>query len=206
MLLTLSALWLPEKAFGAGHWTALVNTNQAGDGIGICMLLPDGTVLAEGSGANWWRLTPDDNGQLCQRKLDSTYQLNSWGHQDGSTAVLTNGNVFVAGGENGNGTNKVEIYNPASDSWSIAVTAAYFGSIYDGNAMLMPDGQVLIEPQATLQGYGGDTFLFNPANNTVLSNHRKPLNGIGESSWVKLPNDDVLVMDSDDSRLWRDYG
>jgi hypothetical protein len=198
MLLTLLALWLPEKAFGAGHWTALVNTNQAGDGIGICMLLPDGTVLAEGSGANWWRLTPDDNGSYVNGNWTQRTS-STWGHQDGSTAVLTSGNVFIAGGENGNGTNKVEIYHPASDSWSISVTAAYFGSIYDGNAMLMPNGQVLIEPQATLQGYGGDTFLFNPANNLFSQTTGSPLNGIGESSWVKLPNDDVLLVDSDDS-------
>ncbi len=195
MLLALLVFWLPEKAFGVGSWTTLVSSNTASDGIGLLMLLPDGTVLAEGGGANWWRLTPDSNGSYVNgawtQRTSST-----WGHQTGSTAVLQNGNVFISGGENGNGTNKVEIYHPASDSWSVAVNPTYFGDIYDGNAMLMPDGEVLIEPQHASSGYGGDTFLFNPGNNTFSQTTEKPLHGIGESSWVKLANDDVLVIDS----------
>ena len=192
LLLALSVLWLPEKAFGVGHWTALVNTNQAGDGIGICMLLPDGTVLAEGSGANWWGLTPDDNGSYVNGNWTQRTS-STWGHQDGSTAVLTNGNVFVGGGENGNGSDQVEIYNPVTGLWSIAVNPTSFGGISDGNAMLLPDDEVMIYP------LDNTTYLFNPANKTISPTPGQPLAGIGEVCWVKLPDDNILLIDSDNS-------
>jgi hypothetical protein len=196
LLLALAALWLPEKTFGVGSWTAL--TTQPGDNIGLCMLLSDGTVLAEGSGASWYKLTPDSNGHYYDGAWTNRHS-STWGHQTGSTEVLIDGDVFVAGGENGNGTNKVEIYYPESDSWSVAINGTYFGNIYDGNAMLMPDGEVLIEPQNTFPSYSEQTFLFNPGNNTFSETTTSPLHGIGEAAWVKLPNDDVLVIDSDDS-------
>src|ERR1035441_2752333 len=85
MLLTLSVLWLPEKTFAVG-WTALAT--QPSDGIGICMLLSDGTVLAEGAGAHWFKLTPDSNGHYVNG-VWSARTSSTWGHQDGSTAVLT---------------------------------------------------------------------------------------------------------------------
>jgi hypothetical protein len=178
-----------------GTWTALAS--QPGDSIGICMLLSDGTVLAEGSGANWYQLTPASSGHYFNGTW-SALNSSSWGHQDGSTAVLTNGNVYVGGGENsiGNGgIDKVEIYNPVTGLWSVAVNPTYFGNISDGNAMLLPNGQVLIEPQNS----SGLTFLFNPGNNTFAQTIGAPLDGIEESTWVKLPNDNVLAIDSGNS-------
>jgi hypothetical protein len=205
LLLTLSAVWLPEKTFGVGYWTPLAS--QPGNNIGICMLLSDGTVLAEGSGANWYELKPDGNGHYVNGAWTSR-NSSTWGHQDGSTAVLQNGNVFIAGGENGNGGYQVEIYNPFTGLWSVAVNPAYFGNISDGNAMMMPDGRVLIEPQGASSSYGGLTFLFNPGNNTFSQTTGAPLHSIpgvraciAESSWVKLPNDNVLLIDSDQSSV-----
>jgi hypothetical protein len=199
LLLTLSALWLPEKTFGVGFWTAV--SSQPSDNIGICMLLSDGTVLAEGSGANWYELKPDGNGHYVNGAWSSR-NSSGWGHQDGSTAVLKNGNVFIAGGENGNGGNQAEIYNPVTGLWSTAVNPTYFGNISDGNAMLLPDGRVLIQPEGASAGYGGLTFLFNPGNNTFSQTTGAPSDpggniSLSESSWVKLPNDNVLAIDSD---------
>jgi len=195
-LLALWALWLPETTFGVGHWTSVAT--KPVDKIGLIMLLSDGTVLAEGTNANWWALTPDSTGHYVNGAW-TPRQSSNWGHQTGSTAVLTNGTVFVAGGENGNGSDKVEIYNPFTGSWSVAINQTYFGSIQDGNAMLMPDGRVLIEPQGATGDYGADSFLFNPGNNTFSQTIGAPLNILWEASWVKLPNDDVLVIDSDGS-------
>src|ERR1039457_2973432 len=134
MLLTLTVVWLPEKTFGVGSWTPLAN--HPGDTITECIILPDGTVLAEGSGATWWELAPDSNGHYVNGTW-SARTSSTWGHQGGSYAVLQNGNVFISGGENGNGTNKVEIYHTASGSWSVAINPTYFGNIYDGNAALL---------------------------------------------------------------------
>jgi hypothetical protein len=199
LLLILSAVWLPEKTFGVGFWTPLAT--QAGDNISICILLSDGTVLAEGSGSSWYELSPDSNGHYVNGAW-TTRNSATWGHEDGSTAVLTNGNVFVAGGENGNGGNQVEIYNPVTGLWSTAVNPTYFGNISDGNAMLMPDDRVLIQPEGASSGYGGLTFLFNPADNTFSQTTGAPADpggniSLSESSWVKLPDDNVLAIDSD---------
>jgi hypothetical protein len=196
VLVTLCALWLPEKTFGGvGSWTAVAT--QPADGIGICLLLPDGTVLAEGSGSNWWSLSPDGNGHYVNGNWTNRNN-SSWGHQFGSTAVLKNGKVYVGGGEHGNGTDQVEIYDTFTGLWSVAVNPTYFGGISDGNAMLMPEGRVLIEPQATTSNYNGLTFLFDPGDNTISQTTGAPVHRIAEATWVKLPNDNVLVIDSDD--------
>src|SRR5208337_2596621 len=120
------------------------------------------------------RLTPDSAGHYINGQWSARHS-STWGHQTGSTAVLQSGNVFVAGGENGNGLNTAEIYYPAIDNWSTATSAAYFGNIEDGNAMLLPDGQVLIEPQESTGVYANKTFTFNPANNQFTETVGAPL-------------------------------
>jgi hypothetical protein len=198
LLLTLTAFgtaWLAQTAGAVGYWTAL--SSQPSDGIGVCLLMSDGTVLAEGSSSNWWRLTPDSSGHYINGSWSSRHS-STWGHQTGSSAVLQNGNVFVAGGEHGGNFASVELYYPVSDSWSVVTSSAYFGNIEDGNAMLLSNGQVLIEPQESSGIYANQTFTFNPANN-LFTETGSPLNGIGEATWVKLPNDHILIIDSDNS-------
>ena len=195
-LLVSFVLCLPIASFGVGGWATLAH--QPNDSIGLCMLMPDGTVLAEGSGSNWWSLAPDSNGHYVQGQWTAR-QSSTWGHQDGSTAVLMNGNVFISGGENGNGTNKVEMFFPATGTWSVVTNSTYFGNIYDGNAVVLPDDTVLIEPQNTFPAYAGLTFTFNPNNNSFSQTIGSPLNGIGEAAWVKLPNDNILLVDSGNS-------
>jgi hypothetical protein len=171
-----------------GSWVPL--TSQTNDNIGICLLLSDGTILAEGSSSNWWKLSPDSNGHYVNGQW-SQRQSSTWGHQDGSTAVFQNGTVFVAGGENGNGGSQVEIYDPVTGLWSIAVNPTSFGNISDGNGMLLSDGRVMIYP------LNNSTYVFNPGDNTFSPTAGAPLNGLGEATWVKMPNDNILVIDSD---------
>ena len=45
-MLTVCALWLPGRAAAEGTWTALAN--KPAEGIGTMILLPDGTVMAQG--------------------------------------------------------------------------------------------------------------------------------------------------------------
>ena len=60
----------------------------------------------------------------------------------------------------------------------------------------------MIQPEGASSGYGGLTFLFNPGNNTFSQTTGAPSDAYGnislsECSWVKLPNDNVLAIDSD---------
>jgi hypothetical protein len=193
-LLTFVVLGLSEKVFAVGSWKALKNVNPSNDGIGICLLMTDGTILAEGSNSNWWRLTPDSAGHYVNGQWSARHN-STWGHQQGSTAVLQSGNVFVGGGENGNGSDQVEIYNPSTDLWTVAVNPTSFGGISDGNVILLPNNKVMVYP------LDNETWLFNVANNQFTQTTGAPLQGIGESTWVKLPNDNILVIDSDNSYL-----
>lgn len=188
--------WLPGSALAVGSWTALSSTPS--DSIGICLLLPDGTILAEGSSDSWWRLTPDSQGHYVNGSWSSRTP-SSWGHQVGSTAVMQNGDVFVAGGELGGNFASVEVYHTKSDSWTVVTSSAFFGNIEDGNAMLLSDGTVMIEPQEAQRIYSGQTFTFNPVFNTFTKTEGGPLHGIAEAAWVKLPDDNILVIDSDNS-------
>src|SRR5204862_544405 len=98
-----------------GTWTAL--TNQAPDGIGTMVLLSDGTVLGENGGSAWYRLKPDGHGSY----VNGTWSKVAAMHDTRlyfSSAVLRDGRLFVAGGENGSGGATAEIYDPTTDNWT----------------------------------------------------------------------------------------
>src|SRR5215472_18489351 len=109
----------------AGTWVAL--SNQPSFTANHMMLLTDGTVMVQDvATVNWWRLTPDASG---------SYVNGSWSARAGSpngptyyaSAVLTDGRVLMAGGEDDFGNNGVdldaaEIYDPVADSWTTITT------------------------------------------------------------------------------------
>src|SRR5205814_7809765 len=98
LLLVLGAFWGSTPAEAVGSWTPLART--APGPISLMLLLSDGTVMAANSSVSsaWYQLTPDRNG---------SYVNGSWSplaamHDTRlyySSAVLTDGRVFVAGGE-----------------------------------------------------------------------------------------------------------
>jgi len=103
----------------AGSWTAL--TNQPSFNGNHMMLLTDGTVLVqELASANWHKLSPDSLGSY----VNGTWTVLATG-PNGPTyyasAVLIDGRVFIAGGEDNFGNNGVdinacEIYDPVANS------------------------------------------------------------------------------------------
>ena len=105
----------------AGSWTPL--TNQPSFTANHMMLLTDGTVLVqEVATANWHKLCPDQFGNY----VNGTWKQLKTG-PNGPTyyasAVLRDGRVFIAGGEDNFGNNGVdiadcEIYDPVADSWT----------------------------------------------------------------------------------------
>jgi hypothetical protein len=93
-------------------WTPL--TNLAPDAIGVMMLLPDGTVMAQDYGANfsvtlssdpsfarynqWFRLTPDPSGNYANGTWSSLASMSTQRLYYASN-VLPSGKVFLVGGE-----------------------------------------------------------------------------------------------------------
>jgi hypothetical protein len=117
---------LERRDLLSGTWTAL--TNLAPTSISTMLLLSDGTVMAQGGGNNttvntWYKLTPDSSGNYVNGTWSTRASMGT-ARRFYASNVLTNGNVFLVGGEysgsNGaqNWTNTGEIYNPVSNSWS----------------------------------------------------------------------------------------
>ncbi len=180
------------SAFQVGNWTAL--TNLAPASISTMMLLSDGTVMAQSGGTSraWYRLTPDASGSyvngtwstLAPMGLERLYFTSD---------VLTDGRVFVVGGEYSgptgaqNLTNTGEIYNPVTNVWT-AIPNFPQSSFGDDPSEMLPDGRVL-----TGYIFGPQTYIYNPTTNswstgaTKLSNDRSD-----EETFVKLPDDSIL--------------
>jgi hypothetical protein len=181
----------------AGTWTELTNAAPSSNGIGTMMMLPNGTVMCLGGGTpaasnNWFQLTPDSTGsyingtwsQLASMSLQRLYFASN---------VLPTGQVFVLGGEYSgpnttqNFTNKGEIYNIATNSWS-SITNFPESQFGDDPTQLMANGNILA-------GYlaGPQTFIYSPSTNTWTPSGTKLSNDQSdEECWVTMPNGDIL--------------
>lgn len=200
------ACWLSGRVIAEGTWVAL--NNSAPGGVETMLLLPDGTVLAQnGGGTTWYKLTPDSTGSY----INGTWTTLNPMHYSRlyySSDVMTNGNVFVAGGEYGNGTTNAEIYNPVANSWNIlsipngiinknntiGSDGANSGGFIDSASSLLSNGQVLITPVANY--YYGETTTYNQVANAWSTAYLQNSGNEDEACLVRLPDDSVLVVDS----------
>jgi len=102
-----------------GTWQPL--SNPPNFGASTMLLLTDGTVMCQESGGNnWWRLTPDSNGDYVNGSWSPLAPMKNTRLYYAS-AVLRDGRVFVAGGEYSNGgseLNAAEIFEPLLNHWT----------------------------------------------------------------------------------------
>ena len=176
-----------------GSWTPLVN--QPTFSANAMLLLTDGTVMCqEVATADWWKLTPDAYGSY----VNGTWSQRASG-PNGPTyyasAVLRDGRVFVAGGEDNFNSNGVdlaaaEIYDPVADSWTtipIPSNPATWTAIGDAPCCMLPDGTVLL-------GSINDqrTAIYDPVTNTWSAGPGKD-DASSEETWTLLPDETVLV-------------
>ncbi len=196
---------LETRAVPAGTWTPLVHAPV--DQIGTMMLLPDGTVLAQGQGATppglagaslkWYKLTPDASGSYINGTWSAVAQMHLARLYYGSN-ILPDGRVLVVGGEYSgnrsqqNWTNTGEIYDPVANAWTRIANfpQAEFG---DDPTEVLPDGRVLA-------GYlsGPQTYIYDPATNTWVATPGSKTSFVensDEESWVKLPDGTILTYD-----------
>ena len=195
------ALWLSDQPAFA-QWSAVPAT-PGNVGISTMMLLSDGTVMGQvNGGTGWLRLVPDGSGTYSSGRWTNDIAPMNHTRTYFSSAVVQSGKVFVAGGENGNGSAWVEMYDPVANAWT-AIGTNYFGGIADGECVVLNNGQVLVYPQGPTGTYAGDSFLFNPYSYT-WSGPIPALNpngnvNLSEDSWVKLADDSILTIDSNQS-------
>ena len=218
LLALASCLLRAPNAAAAGHWVAL--QDKPGEGIGTMLLLPDGTVMAQGGGggqttANWYKLTPDSAGSYVNGTWTSRATAN-FTRLYYSSAVMQSGQVFFAGAEYGTGTTNVEVYDIVGDFWNIVNVPNGLitknntlgkqnqntKGFIDSACMLLSNGKVLVSPVSPAN-YGG-TVLFDPAT-YQLSAGPTLLNSVDtdEGGFVKLPDDSILVNDRNSTKSER---
>ena len=185
------AVCLPASA-QTGTWTAL--TNPAPNGIAVMLLLPDGTVMAGagGIGNAWYRLTPDLHGSYANGTWTTLAPMVDT-RLYCSSDVLTNGQVFVAGGEYGSGHASAEVYDPLLNNWSFCPGTGQF--FVDSISVVIANGDVMVAPvepnpdTARTLAYSPSSNAWNPSVPMVRGSDQD------EASWVKLPDNSILTID-----------
>ena len=180
-------LLVSSLALAIGTWTPVAHT--APSSVGLMMLLPDGTVMAQNNGGTaWYRLTPDSAGHYANGTWTTLQPMHDSRLYCG-TQVLKDGRLFVAGGEYGNGRSTGEVYDPLTNRWKMAPPSGH--AFVDSNSEILADGRVLI---ALVESTLRNTLIFDPVANTWTAG--PTANGIhNESAWVKLPDDSLLFVD-----------
>lgn len=186
---------LPSRPVVAvGSWIPLVN-KPFGTNAGHMLLLSNGTAMVQhGVTSNWFRLTPGSTGGYSNGTWGSLSSM-STARKFYSSDVLPDGRVFIVGGEHYNTTvtNIGEIYDPSSDSWSFTAPAKTRINFSDSGSVVLSNGTVLVHPVS--QPGTNTTYIYDPTHDTWTAT-APPLSSQGEASWVKLPDDSILTIDS----------
>ncbi len=130
-------------------------------------------------------------------------------HAEHTATLLANGKVLVAGGACGctaayGWTNSVELYDPATDTWTPAARLTLPHG--DHTAVLMADGRVLVAGGSMFfpGEYPQDAEVYDPASDTWSSAGTIPDDPIDPryASATALPNGKVLLAGGGDATDW----
>ena len=184
-------LLLPMSAAqAAGTWRPLSSAPPAG--VNNCMLLSDGTVLGMNGSGVCVKLTPDIHGSY----INGTWTTLAAMHNSRlffSSELLTNGNLWVAGGEDGSGGSSSEWYDSLNNVWTlIPPPSAGYPGFSDSISEILPSGNPFVAPVSE----SGGCLIYSVATNgwqTAASANRGSQD---EAGWVKLPSDGILTIDA----------
>jgi autotransporter-associated beta strand protein len=187
---------LERRDMLSGTWTQLANASPAGNGT--MELLTNGSVLMTNGGNEWSILTPNSSGSYVNGTWTRVANADYTRLYD-ATDVLPNGDVFVAGGEYGTGSNTGEVYNPLTNTW-IQLPSQPYGSFIDSSSMLVSggtlNGDVLITPVFPSQS--GYTTVFYPSTDTWGQGPKLYRGGnADEQNFVELADGSILTCDGD---------
>ena len=210
LLLAVLGFATTRKA-AAGSINAMTTPLPSGFNPGRMLLLPDARIMVQISGTNgniWKFLYPDSQGHYLDGQWSNCPPMHiPRGYF--SSSVLTDGRVFVAGGEyNPNGFfglpdgATAEIFDPQANngagSWTFINPPASLldpsvgNGFFDSESVLLPNGNVLVAP--VYPHTSGGTLIYNPFTDGWSAGGNT--GGIqDEASWVKLPDDSILTID-----------
>lgn len=175
-----------------GTWTPLAN--QPSFPPGTMELLTDGTVMCQHSRTNnFWRLTPDLNGSYVKGTWS---ELANCPHAPTyyASAVLRDGRVFLAGGEDDGSSNGVDlnlgwIFNPRTNSWT-SIPNPGWGPIGDASSCMFPDGRILM---GNIKG--PQCAIYDPVANSWTQAASKHNSTTNEETWTLLPDQTIMTCD-----------
>jgi hypothetical protein len=200
----------------SGTWQE-TDVSAVPSGLGTMMLLPDGSVLAQGGGqtASWYKLTPDSTGNYVNGTWSQAGSMN-FSRLYFASNVLSNDKVFLVGGEysnattttNGSLTNTAEMYDMATNTWTNLppVPSSLTGGGYwmwgtnnadsgtpfgDDPSTVLPNGKILC-------GFifSEPTLIFDPTTNAWSQGPAKQeYDPSDEEGFVKLNNGNILCYD-----------
>ena len=176
-----------------GSWAAPIT---APFGVGLMLLLTDGSVLAQNSGtSSWWRLYPDRAGRYAQGEWRRTANSASAPLYFAS-AVLKDGRVLVAGGEYSNNgpipadLASAEVYDPTTETWRQLNPPKSFDAIGDAPCCVLDDGRVLL---GNIKA--GPCWIWDPEKDAWSQTPAKANGSSSEETWTLLPDGSVLTID-----------
>ena len=170
-----------------GTWKPL--TNQPTFNVSTMILLTDGRVMVqEEATANWYALTPDANGSYIKGTWSSLAAMSFWRRYYAS-GILKDGRVIVIGGEQsgaGGDTNKGEIYNPVTNTWS-PIALPPWATVGDAACCILPDGRLMIGALLTgaCEIYDPVTNSWSPAGSAAIRTN--------EESWTLLRDNTIVT-------------
>ena len=179
------------------------------------LVLMDGSVFVhQARSLNWWKLTPDSNGDYANGTWTQTASMIAKPDYDYNplyycSAVLPDGRVVVIGGEYNyelNTTtglssyvvrqlNRGEIYNPYTDTWAKLPGPTGWTSIGDMMCTVMPStGRLMLARQSSTQ-----LATLNPATlawTSFTPTGKTSGDSNSEEGWTLLPDGTVVVINA----------
>jgi hypothetical protein len=194
-----------------GTWQGLIH--QPTFNTSTMILLSDGRVMVqEEATAHWHALTPDHHGSYVDGTWSPLADMSFWRRYYAS-GMLKDGRVVLIGGEQSGGggdTNKGEIYDPVSNSWSPMPSPPGWAQVGDATCCILPSGDLMIGALTTPL-----CAIFDPATNAWSPAASKAVRS-NEETWVLLPDDTIVTAQcfppyrserySISSNAWKDEG
>jgi hypothetical protein len=174
-----------------GTWHPL--TNQPAFPVSTMILLSDGRVMVqEEATAHWHALTPDAHGSYINGTWSSLKDMSFWRRYYAS-GMLRDGRIVVIGGEQsgaGQDTNKGEIYDPVSDTWSPMPSPPGWATVGDATCCILPNGHLMIGalwPSKECAIYDPVSSSWSPAASKTTSPN--------EETWILLPDETIVTIE-----------
>jgi hypothetical protein len=172
----------------AGAWQGLVH--QPTFNTSTMILLSDGRIMVqEEATPHWHALIPDSHGSYINGTWSPLADMSFWRRYYAS-GMLKDGRIVVIGGEQsgaGGDTNKGEIYDPVSDSWSPIPSPPGWAQVGDATCCILPDGRLLIGALITPQ-----CAIFDPISDSWLAAANKAVRS-NEETWTLLADDTIVT-------------